>query len=155
MPPPAIETEYTVPNYSEDVARQNPGSTYRRVRYIGIWNPPFGLPSVDVLEADTLIRDGAKEHLNEGSGGDAGGVIDQAEQGRQFQLRNPLTDELIPGQFATAAQVQVMLYSWARSRQELRDQRRSDAVAARKAEAEAAAAAAAARQPTTPKEPTP
>ena len=155
MPPTAIETDYTVPNYSEDVARQNPGSTYRRVRYIGIWNPPVGLPSVDLLEADTLIRDGVKEHLKEGVGGDAGGVIDQAEQDRQFQLRNPFTNELIPGQFATGAQVQVMLYSWAVSRMELRDQRRSDAVAERKAAEEAAAAAAAARQPTTPKEPTP
>lgn len=115
------------PNYNETLARENPGKTYRRTRYIGVWNPEVGTPHVDILEADAAFMEGAdgkltKTRIRE-SGGDAGRLVDAAEIARTIQLLNPADDTVIPGQTFTVGQLYAMLYSYARDCQHVRDSR--------------------------------
>jgi hypothetical protein len=105
-------------NYNEQSATATT-SPYRRVRYIGIRNPPGGLPTVEVLEADAVILNGRKIHLNEGVGG-IHVAMDAAALDASFPLLNPVTDEPL-GESVTGAQLFVFIYSWARAQQAKRD----------------------------------
>ena len=116
---------YTVPNYNEQSAKDIPGTTYRRVRYIGIWNPTTGPAQIQILEADALFINGAKRNLDEGVGGITLSLenTDAATLNAPIQLKNPVSDEVIEGQTFTRAQLWAMLYSWAREEQTARDQK--------------------------------
>ena len=113
----------SAPNYNEQSARDNPGTTYRRTRYIGIRNNPTGPALVEILEADALFINGVKEHLREGVGGlnESIDTTDPAALARSFPLRNPATDAVIPGQTATVGQALAIIYAYARDQQVLRD----------------------------------
>lgn len=108
------------PNYNEQSAKDTPGKTYRRIRYLGIWNPEVGIPHVDILEADAAFIDGVKTKIRD-SGGDSGRVVDAAELDRMVELRNPATDEIVPGQAFPVKLLHAMLYSYGRDCQAIRD----------------------------------
>lgn len=105
-------------NYKEQSATATT-SPYRRVRYIGIRNPPDGVPTVEVLEADSVILNGKKLHLNEGVGGITR-AMDAAGLAESFPLLNPADDSVLGGT-GTGAQVFALIYSWARAQQAKRD----------------------------------
>lgn len=120
---------YTAPNYNEQSAKDTPGTAFRRVRYIGIWNPPTGPAQLQILEADALFINGVKRHLDENVGGMMASLslTDTEKLNAPIQLKNPVTDAVVEGQTFTRAQLWAMLYSWARDEQQARDSRLLDA----------------------------
>ena len=109
-------------NYSESSAKAD-NSTYRRVRYIGIWNPPTGPAQLQILEADALFINGVKRHLDENVGGINLTLSpdDTEAMTEAIPLKNPQTDAVVEGQTFTRAQLWAMLYSWAQHEQATRD----------------------------------
>jgi hypothetical protein len=95
---------------------QNPGDTRTRARYIGIWNPLVGQPTIDILEQQVVrLADG--ERVLADTPGITGIPFDPAEV---VELRHPETDEML-GQTTTAGAIMAGVYSWCRGRQERRD----------------------------------
>ena len=112
-------------NYSESSAKAD-NSTYRRVRYIGIWNPPSGAPHFQILEADAafLGADKSKKvHIDESVGGITAQVpvTDAAKMTRPIPVRDLGTDAIIEGETFTRAKLMQYLYAWAREEQLDRD----------------------------------
>ena len=105
-------------NYNELSATANP-SPYRRVHYLGISNPPMGWPTVEILEADSVILNGVKRHLPEIVGG-INVTVDATALADEFPLLNPADDTPL-GATASGAQLFAFLYSWARHQQVKRD----------------------------------
>jgi hypothetical protein len=109
----------------------NPGDIRRRTRYIGIWTPgdertfaeiaanPAGAPkpSIEVLEQD-FVRLADREKKLTDLGSVPVGAFDPSES---FPVRDPTTDELIPGATATVGQAMALIYSWVRAKQTARD----------------------------------
>lgn len=119
---------YTPPSYNEQSAKDTPGTTYRRVRYIGIWNPPSGPARIQVLEADAMFVQGVKRHLDENVGGLhlSLSLSDEAKLSEPIPLKDPSTNEDLAHSF-TRAQLWAMLYSWAQFEQQARDSAMSEA----------------------------
>lgn len=114
---------YTPPNYNEQLAWDTPGKTYRRVRYIGIWNNPDGSATVQLLESDAAFIDGVKTNIRESVGGITFSINTKNMEDllHQFQLRNPSSDALVDGSNANYAEVLALLYSMCRDRCLMRD----------------------------------
>jgi hypothetical protein len=104
-------------NYSEQSATAT-AQPYKRVRHIDIRNPPVGLPSVNILEAEAVALNGTKVHLNEHGSIDV--RIDAAAQAEVFPILNPADDQPLGGT-ASGAQLMALIYSWARHQQGKRD----------------------------------
>lgn len=105
-------------NYNELSATANT-VPYRRVHYIGISNPPMGWPTVELLEADSIILNGVKQHLPEIVGG-INTTVDAAALAEEFPLLNPSDDTPLGGT-VSGGQLFAFLYSWARHQQGKRD----------------------------------
>jgi hypothetical protein len=112
----------TTPNYDESSATAT-AVPYRRVRYVGIWNDPGGTARCEMQEADTLIVNGKKIHVQEGAGqlSESLDLTDDAKLDEPFQLRDPATNALIPGLFGTRRQILGLLYGYAGHLREVRD----------------------------------
>jgi hypothetical protein len=111
-----------VTNYSESSAATN-HDTYRRVRYIGIWNPATGTPRFQILEADAAFIGGKKVHIDENVGGiqSVVPITSMSEMSEPIQVRDMASDELIDGEFITRQKLMQYFYSWARHEQIKRD----------------------------------
>ena len=109
-------------NYSEAVAASN-NDTYRRVRYIGIWNPAAATPRFQILEADAAFVGGKKVHIDENVGGIVSVVpiTSLSEMTEPIQVRDMSSDEQVDGEFITRQKLMQYLYSWARHEQLERD----------------------------------
>jgi hypothetical protein len=103
----------TAPNYAPTT---HPGDTRRRVRYIGIRTPLGAPPQIEILEQD-VIRTAAGERVLE----DLGNVpVGPFNPGQEFPLKDPQTDADL-GDTAMVADALVLIHSWVRQQQALRD----------------------------------
>lgn len=109
------------PSYNEALAKANPGTPYRRVRFIGVTNGKGVAPQVQLVEEDmAYLADGSTSPVQGGYAETITVTIDAAELARAFGLLNPTDDSTIPGE-GTGQQIFLLLYSWARSHQRRRD----------------------------------
>ena len=110
-------------NYSEPAALSNPGTTYRRTRYIGIHNNTDSTAAIQILEADAAFINAKKVNIDGGVGGisETINLADPAQLLATFPLRDPTTDALITGASASVGQAFAILYSYSRAKQTARD----------------------------------
>lgn len=93
------------------------GSVYTRSNRVIIENPYQGVPYMNVVEEDVyLLGENNIQRVSKPLT-----ITKMFDPQATFQLRNPLTDELIPGQFSTQQDLQVLVYSAVRAFQEQRD----------------------------------
>jgi hypothetical protein len=104
----------STPNYNEQSARDNPGTTYRRTRYFGSWNNPDATAQVQILEADAIFVGGKKRHLDESVGGlaDSFSLADDQVLDAPFPILDPATNAPIPGAFGTRRELYKMMYAY-------------------------------------------
>lgn len=81
------------------------GSSWQRCHQIVIDNPRGGVPTVRFDEEETLAINGDEIKRPMGQ------LALAFDPARSFDLRNPITGELIPGAASTYGDVYVLLYS--------------------------------------------
>ena len=87
----------TAPNYNEQSA-QTTATPYRRVWYIGFWNPEYGPARAELSEAEALYVNGKRTHIKQQSRNFYDSVDQSDTAGlaaKTFDLRHPETDAVI------------------------------------------------------------